>query len=169
MKSGKGWILAPPLPVTQLHCMHLSSPGLALHSYQVFNHCFRLWLSISTTPGLSTWHGFLAHQKACSHLVCFLALSCSQLCCFRFAAAVEEKERRENSGTIYLTLYIIDLCSFQWLVSSSGYWCAPAGLNQLYSTNKQKHKFSPYIRRQKICNEFMLIRNTEKIYFWVHA
>ena len=32
-----------------LHCMHLSSPGLALTSHQVLNHCFRLWLSIATT------------------------------------------------------------------------------------------------------------------------
>ena len=32
MKSGKGWILAPPLPATQLHCMHLGPafpPGSA--------------------------------------------------------------------------------------------------------------------------------------------
>ena len=42
MRSGKGWILAPPLPVTQLHCMHLSSPELALPSHQVLNHWFRL-------------------------------------------------------------------------------------------------------------------------------
>jgi len=30
LKSGKGWILAPPLPVTQVHCMHLSIHGLVL-------------------------------------------------------------------------------------------------------------------------------------------
>lgn len=47
--SGKEWILAPPLPVTQGHCMHLSSPGLVLPSDQVLNHWFKLWLSISTT------------------------------------------------------------------------------------------------------------------------
>jgi len=29
--------------------MHLSSPGLALPSHQVLNHCFRPWLSISAT------------------------------------------------------------------------------------------------------------------------
>jgi len=27
--------------ITQVHCMHLSSPGLALPSHQVLNHCFR--------------------------------------------------------------------------------------------------------------------------------
>ena len=32
MRSGKGWILAVPLLVTQRHCMQLSSPGLALPS-----------------------------------------------------------------------------------------------------------------------------------------
>jgi len=37
------------LPVTQLHCIHLSSPGLALPSHQVLNHWFKVWLSISTT------------------------------------------------------------------------------------------------------------------------
>ena len=42
MRSGKGWFLDPPLPVTQLHCIHLSSPGLTLPSYQVLHHCFRL-------------------------------------------------------------------------------------------------------------------------------
>ena len=31
-----------------MHCMHLSSPGLALPSHQVLNHCFKLWLSITT-------------------------------------------------------------------------------------------------------------------------
>jgi len=45
----EGWILAPALLVTQLHCMHLSSPGLALPSHQVLNHCSRPRLSISTT------------------------------------------------------------------------------------------------------------------------
>ena len=55
MRSGKGCILAAPLPVTQVHCMHLSSPGLALPSHQVLNHCFRLCLSISATrPTLTT-------------------------------------------------------------------------------------------------------------------
>jgi len=49
MRSGKGWILAPPLLITQLHCMHLSSPALALPSNQVLNHWFRPWLSISAT------------------------------------------------------------------------------------------------------------------------
>jgi len=32
-----------------LHCMHLCSPGLALPSHLVLNHCFKLWLSIATT------------------------------------------------------------------------------------------------------------------------
>ena len=49
MRSGKGWILATALLVIQLHCMHLSSPGLALPSHQVLNHCFRPRLNISTT------------------------------------------------------------------------------------------------------------------------
>ena len=35
MRSGKGWIPAPSLQVTQGHCMQLSSPGLALPSHQV--------------------------------------------------------------------------------------------------------------------------------------
>ncbi len=35
MKSGKGCILVTPLLVT------LSSPGLALPSHQVLNHCFK--------------------------------------------------------------------------------------------------------------------------------
>jgi len=38
-------------PITQLYRMHLSSPGLALLSHQMLHHCFRLWLSISTTWG----------------------------------------------------------------------------------------------------------------------
>jgi len=42
LKSGKGWILAPSLLVTQTYCMHLSSPGVALPSHQVLNHRFRL-------------------------------------------------------------------------------------------------------------------------------
>jgi len=42
MRSEKEWILAPLLPVTQVHCMHLSSTGLALPSHQVLNHRFRL-------------------------------------------------------------------------------------------------------------------------------
>ena len=54
MRSGRGGILVPPLPVTQEHCIHLSSPGLALHSQQVLNHWFRLWLSISTTASQQT-------------------------------------------------------------------------------------------------------------------
>ena len=37
MRSGKGWILTPPLPVTQLYCMHLSSTGLVLPSHQVLS------------------------------------------------------------------------------------------------------------------------------------
>jgi len=49
MRSAKGWTLAPLHPITQVYCMHLSSPRLFLPSHQVFNHCFRLWLSISTT------------------------------------------------------------------------------------------------------------------------
>ena len=49
MRSGKGWILAAPLPVTQVHCIHLSSFGFALPSHRVLNCCFRPWLSISTT------------------------------------------------------------------------------------------------------------------------
>ena len=52
MRSGKGWILAPALPITQVHCIHLSSPGLALPSHQVLHHCFRPWLSISATMSL---------------------------------------------------------------------------------------------------------------------
>jgi len=51
MRSGKGWILAPDLPITPVHCLHLSSPGLALPSYQVLSHWFKLWPSISNTPG----------------------------------------------------------------------------------------------------------------------
>ena len=49
MRAGKGWILAPPLLITQVHCMHLSSPGLVLPSHQVLHYCFRPWLSISAT------------------------------------------------------------------------------------------------------------------------
>ena len=41
MRSGKGWILAPALPDIQEHCMHLSSPGSALPSYQVLNPWFK--------------------------------------------------------------------------------------------------------------------------------
>jgi len=40
---GEAWEgLALPLPVTQVHCMHLISPGWALPSHQVLHHCFRL-------------------------------------------------------------------------------------------------------------------------------
>ena len=49
MRSGKGWSQDPPLIVTQVHCMHLSSSGLVLPSHQVLHHCFKSWLSISTT------------------------------------------------------------------------------------------------------------------------
>ena len=45
----EGVDLSPPLLVTQVHYMHLSSSGLALSSHQVFNHCFKLRLCISTT------------------------------------------------------------------------------------------------------------------------
>jgi len=45
------------LPVTQAHCTHLSSPGLALPSHQVLNHWFRLWLSISSTLSLLSGMG----------------------------------------------------------------------------------------------------------------
>jgi len=50
MRSGKGWILASHLPVNQAHCLHLSFPWLTLPFLQVLNHCFKPWLSISTTP-----------------------------------------------------------------------------------------------------------------------
>jgi len=36
-----------------VHCMYLSSPGLALPSHQVLHHCFRPWLSISATVSWS--------------------------------------------------------------------------------------------------------------------
>ena len=49
MRSQKGWVLAPSLPATQVHGMHLRSPRLALPSHQLLNQCFKLWLSISTT------------------------------------------------------------------------------------------------------------------------
>jgi len=52
MRSGKGWILAPALLVTQMRCVHPSSPWWALPSYQVLNHWFKLWLSISATAPL---------------------------------------------------------------------------------------------------------------------
>lgn len=32
MRAGKGWLLPPPLPVRQVHCLHLSPLGLALPS-----------------------------------------------------------------------------------------------------------------------------------------
>ena len=35
------------------HCMQLSSPGLALPSYQVLNHCFRPWLGFPLYSALS--------------------------------------------------------------------------------------------------------------------
>jgi len=38
-----------------VHCMHLSSAGLALPSHQVLNHCFKPWLSISTRLPKWTW------------------------------------------------------------------------------------------------------------------
>lgn len=53
MRSGKGCILASPLVVTQMHCMQLSSPGLALSSHQVLNHWFKQWLSICATYSMS--------------------------------------------------------------------------------------------------------------------
>ena len=43
--TGGSWL--HPFLVTQAHCIHLSSSGLALPSHQVLHHCFRLWLSIS--------------------------------------------------------------------------------------------------------------------------
>lgn len=53
MRSGKWCILASPLVVTQMHCMQLSSPGLALSSHQVLNHWFKQWLSICATYSMS--------------------------------------------------------------------------------------------------------------------
>ena len=49
MRSGKGWVLAPPFLVTQVHCMQLSYSGLALPSHQVLNYWFKPWLSVSAT------------------------------------------------------------------------------------------------------------------------
>ena len=40
-------------PVTQVHCLHPSSPRLALPSHQVLNHWFKPWLHISYTTILS--------------------------------------------------------------------------------------------------------------------
>ena len=34
----KGCIVAPPILVTQVHCLHLSFPGLALPSHQVLHY-----------------------------------------------------------------------------------------------------------------------------------
>ena len=39
VQEGGSWL--HPLLVSQGHCMHLSSPGLALPSYQVLSHWFR--------------------------------------------------------------------------------------------------------------------------------
>lgn len=64
MRTGKGWLLALPLAVIQVHCMHLSSLGLALPSHQVPHHFFRLRLGISTAEVGSgdslLWLGSLA-------------------------------------------------------------------------------------------------------------
>ena len=52
------------IPSTQVHCMHLSIPGLALPSYQVLNHSSGCDLAFYyTLLGLSGWHPVLqAHH-----------------------------------------------------------------------------------------------------------
>ena len=71
MRSGKEWILAPPLPATQVHWMHLRSPGLALPSHQVLNHCFKPWLTKSVT----------ILQNFVSSLLC-ITVGTYYFCCF---------------------------------------------------------------------------------------
>jgi len=76
MTSGKGWILTAPLPVTQVHCIHLRSPGLALPSYQVLSHWFGPWFSISTILPFPAW--FWIHWNVC---ICFISLFCIWTVC----------------------------------------------------------------------------------------
>ena len=69
MRSGKGWMLVPPLLVIQEHCIHLSSPGLALPSHQVLNHIsscdlFPLQLCWHTAPEID---GGMAVEVEPSH------------------------------------------------------------------------------------------------------
>jgi len=73
MMSGKSWIL----PITQRHCLHLSSPELAPPSCQVLNHCFKPWLSISTIPshciflsGFTKYTNSLLYQLSNKELYC---------------------------------------------------------------------------------------------------
>ena len=57
----EGWEGVDPgsIPsITQLHCMHLSSSGLALPFHQVLHHCFRPSLSISTIGVLFSVEAF---------------------------------------------------------------------------------------------------------------
>ena len=49
------------LSVTQVHCMHLSSPGLALPSHQVLNHCHDLAFPLQSVSQLQT-HGLVQSQ-----------------------------------------------------------------------------------------------------------
>ena len=42
LRRGESW-LHPSIPVTQVHCMHLSSPRLTLPSHQVLSHWFNPW------------------------------------------------------------------------------------------------------------------------------
>ena len=60
MRSGKGWILAPLSLVTEVHCMQLSSPGLALPSDQVLSHCFKPWQHFWQTESAKMKIGFLS-------------------------------------------------------------------------------------------------------------
>ena len=58
------WEGVDPGSTPSSHPGALSSPGLALPSHQVLNHCFRSWLSISTTPHpFIVWTNYFTRLK----------------------------------------------------------------------------------------------------------
>lgn len=93
---GRGGSWLRSLPITQLHCLCLSSPQLALPSYHTLNHWFKPWLSISwgfaftftvlSVPRKphSTW-GMQSAFKLLGQLPPHAGWIAKQLCVVRFA------------------------------------------------------------------------------------
>jgi len=76
--AGRGESWLHPLQSLR-HCMHLSSPGLTLPSYQVLNHWFKPWLSISATALLwkrldlileTKWRNSMHSNTECTLSLC---------------------------------------------------------------------------------------------------
>ena len=107
MRSEKGWILAPPLPVTQVHCMHLSLPGLPLPSHQVLNECLKPWLSISATVSyiFQLFHQFVLEELKATKPVFLLKVNIYW--CFRMTCSCINRMLSKNHKIGEVTRYQI--------------------------------------------------------------